>query len=598
MAAINSVLFLAIISLISPKLVVLPPQPWEEGGWTVILKMDDYMVGIAQPEELDRLKIPYEIIDSDPQLHTYYLVRSERDGLSSYGTVVYSRDGDCILRVYPGAEPKLWESGLPLKRLMPHPVPRTTRRESLRGFSPDTLIREMVAKVDSLRYLDRLRRLQDFRTRFSLTDSCRAAAVYLWSVYDSFGLDPRFQEFREGFAPNVLGTKRGAVEPERSVIVCGHFDAISEDPWRLAPGADDNGSGTCALLEAAQVLKDYDLKRTVKFLSFSGEEQGLLGSQAYVDSVAGEEIVGVINLDMIGYADMTPEDLDLIGNPPSKWLVDSFASCVERYLPELETYRLISSHFQYSDHASFWDAGYSALCGIEDYIVRNPYYHRTGDTIGAGFNSLRFATLATKGMIATLAALAHPMLIPPRPTELLAHAPSPTRVELRWQDNSASEVSFELERKFGEDWVHLASIPKETTHYTDTTVLPGHEYRYRVQAKGRFGASEYSDEAAVTTPTYIAESTPETPSSLTLEIEPNPCRGEVRCRYLLPIGCNPEFTLYDAAGRRVGSFQPGHQSSGRHLLNWPQLKEVLPGVYFLVLRTELEVKVVKLVKLP
>lgn len=209
---------------------------------------------------------------------------------------------------------------------------------------------------------------------------------------------------------NVAGTKIGITNPEEIYIICGHFDATSENPYLDAPGADDNASGTAAVLEAARVLNPYPFGATIKFIGFSGEEQGLLGSAAYAESAAvhGLDIRGVINLDMIGYLDDPNFDFNVVSNNESETLADLLVSACTTYT-SLTPYKIIDPGAVYSDHASFWAFGYKALEGIErDGTQWNPYYHTTGDTLGAGLNSIPFATEVIKASIACLAGLARP----------------------------------------------------------------------------------------------------------------------------------------------------------------------------------------------
>lgn len=206
---------------------------------------------------------------------------------------------------------------------------------------------------------------------------------------------------------NVIATKPGTVSDDQ-VVICGHYDSISEDPYNLAPGADDNASGTAAVLEAARVMAPYPYERTIKFICFSGEERGPYGSGAYVDSVkqAGDVIIGTINLDMIGYVDAAPESVDVIGNTASEWLADLTVDCGNVYVPGLPSLKTIDDTRMTSDHASFWLAGYSALELIEDSPPVYPHYHTTTDTLGNLTQS--FATDVVKLAVATVAELAVP----------------------------------------------------------------------------------------------------------------------------------------------------------------------------------------------
>ena len=83
--------------------------------------------------------------------------------------------------------------------------------------------------------------------------------------------------------------------------------------YDVAPGADDNASGTAAVLEAARVLSQYRFKHTLRFVTFAAEEQGLIGSYYYVAEArsAGTPIGGAINLDMIAWDSDDDDAMDI-----------------------------------------------------------------------------------------------------------------------------------------------------------------------------------------------------------------------------------------------------------------------------------------------
>ncbi|MES2748169.1 MAG: M28 family peptidase [Bacteroidota bacterium] len=98
---------------------------------------------------------------------------------------------------------------------------------------------------------------------------------------------------------NLILTKVGTVYPNTYVIVCGHYDSIT------GTGTNDNGSGTVAILEIARLLQNIPTEYSIKFINFSGEEDGLRGSQHYVTSVVNSttpkmDIRVVFNLDEVG----------------------------------------------------------------------------------------------------------------------------------------------------------------------------------------------------------------------------------------------------------------------------------------------------------
>jgi Iap family predicted aminopeptidase len=102
-------------------------------------------------------------------------------------------------------------------------------------------------------------------------------------------------------ARNVTATLRGSKLPREKIIIGGHLDS-----WDLATGAIDNGIGSFTVLEIARVFKALQLKpkRTIEFVLFMGEEQGLLGSKAYINKMIADKSIRqtryMINLDMAG----------------------------------------------------------------------------------------------------------------------------------------------------------------------------------------------------------------------------------------------------------------------------------------------------------
>ncbi|RMF61400.1 MAG: M20/M25/M40 family metallo-hydrolase [Calditrichaeota bacterium] len=209
---------------------------------------------------------------------------------------------------------------------------------------------------------------------------------------------------------NVVATKLGTMYPDQYYIICAHYDDTSNDPMHRAPGADDNGSGTSAVIEAARVLKDYQFNYTIKFVLFAGEEQGLLGSEAYVaDAQAnGDQILGALNMDMIAYDGNNDGSMEIhAGNLAGSQQIGSLmvSNASDWNLPITVEYKTSNSSGA-SDHASFWGAGYPAVLIIEDFSDFTPYYHTTNDrliTLNPGyFKSLAQLTIGSLAMLAEL----------------------------------------------------------------------------------------------------------------------------------------------------------------------------------------------------
>lgn len=139
---------------------------------------------------------------------------------------------------------------------------------------------------------------------------------------------------------NVIGVKRGTRTPNEFVVVGGHRDTV-----HVSPGANDNASGTAAVLEAARLLASTPTARTVHFVGFGAEELGLIGSRFYAQNPPGR-IVGMINMDMVGRGPMQ------VGNSNEEMsLVELGEQVAQRLGIRVSRFRL--GRQSGSDHASF-----------------------------------------------------------------------------------------------------------------------------------------------------------------------------------------------------------------------------------------------------
>jgi hypothetical protein len=196
---------------------------------------------------------------------------------------------------------------------------------------------------------------------------------------------------------NLVLTLPGSASPDELVILSAHLDSISDDdPDQLAPGAEDNASGAAALLEAARLLREQRFARTLQIVWFTGEEQGMLGSHAFVRNLsAPDNVVGVVNLDMFGFDTDGDRCFELHTGelPESQVIAQCFASSIDAYGLDLPRYDLlIEDAINQSDHGQFWDAGIGAVEVLEDMEDQelpggcpasdpNPQYHTPDDTV-------------------------------------------------------------------------------------------------------------------------------------------------------------------------------------------------------------------------
>lgn len=212
---------------------------------------------------------------------------------------------------------------------------------------------------------------------------------------------------------NVVGTIDGQCYPGRQFLITGHYDDISEDPFNWAPGADDNASSVVSLISAASILREYALVNTVKFVAFAGEEQGLLGSAAYAEEAydRGDTILGVLNCDMIAYDGNGDGVMEVHSGLPSEnqALADILIGAISDYGLNLIPQKITEGASSSSDHASFWDYGFPAILGHEDYQDRNPHIHSTRDRASA-FDSAYYLDFVKAG-VAGISILADPFLL-------------------------------------------------------------------------------------------------------------------------------------------------------------------------------------------
>jgi subtilisin-like proprotein convertase family protein len=203
------------------------------------------------------------------------------------------------------------------------------------------------------------------------------AAQFILERFQSYGLQARYMDYRTN-GTNVLATKLGTRYPNRQYIICAHYDDMPSGP--LAPGADDNGSGTCAVIEAARLIAPFNFDYTIIFIAFDEEELGLIGSHAYADSAynRGDSILGVINLDMITWDGNNDYLFSIYSNSNSVTFSNYVKDVFNIYQPVVVP-SVIVQNMSGSDHYYFWQRGYKALCGIENTSDFNPYYHTVND---------------------------------------------------------------------------------------------------------------------------------------------------------------------------------------------------------------------------
>jgi hypothetical protein len=289
------------------------------------------------------------------------------------------------------------------------------------GTAVNPVIRGLTREVSQVAVTGVISDLQRFGTRYAFApeDKLDQVRAYVRQGLAASGLSVDLQPFiiDSTTQDNIEGTLPGWGPGEEVVyLITAHYDSTAHgNPQLAAPGADDNGSGTAAVLEAARLLSRYRFHHTLRFVAFAAEEQGLLGSAHYASAArqAQAQIAGVLNVDMVAWDGNHDAALDVHAGDRSpagsQALAAAFVQAVAAYGIPLVPQTITVGAEEGSDHASFWARGYPAVLLIEDEDDFNPYYHSTGDTLDK--LDLPYATHVVQASVATLAELAE--IIPP-----------------------------------------------------------------------------------------------------------------------------------------------------------------------------------------
>ncbi len=246
--------------------------------------------------------------------------------------------------------------------------------------------------------------LFDFDSKFVTQPGNKRAAAYLFDTYESFGYEPEYQPFEyrirngpTGPTANVVATLKGTINPELIYVVSSHYDSVV-----VGPGADDDTSGTAALLDAARILAGHPQPATIIFASFTGEEAGLLGSREFVRRAVADKlnVVGALNNDMIGWAnDARLDDTIRYSNAGIRDVQHAAAM----QFSNLITYDAL--YYKSTDAAAYYEAYGDIVGGIGSYpVLGNPHYHQSHDLL-EGINHQLIAEVS-KTTAATLMLLA------------------------------------------------------------------------------------------------------------------------------------------------------------------------------------------------
>jgi len=279
----------------------------------------------------------------------------------------------------------------------------TKQMSAVMRISPD--LPQMFVQVNETRLRSYVQIIQEVGPHPTGSLAIDALGGYLFSEFTAMNISVKYNPWHEKqkSGKNIVATLPGIHSASTTVLICAHYDSLA-----ISPGAEDDGSGVAAVLMIADIMRHYSFNTTVKFILFSGEEQGLLGSRSYAKnaSATNDNIIGVLALDKIGYAVTSEEgnSLQHHANPASAWMVNISQSVACRYPNEIELTVLSLPEDPDSDHLSFVEQGYAGSDFVRN--ATNPYYHTSEDIADhMNFSYLTKVCKLTLGTIASMACL-------------------------------------------------------------------------------------------------------------------------------------------------------------------------------------------------
>lgn len=248
------------------------------------------------------------------------------------------------------------------------------------------------------------------------------AAEYIAKKFQEAGFTvSHVPEGRPG-TRNVVGFKKGTDLSHETVLFGAHFDSVNyKTPGVDAPGVDDNGSGSASLLALSNALKDHSPRRSIALVAFNSEEEGLLGSKAFVESVIKkkehpelENIKAALIADEVAFPGRKQyknqaifETVGSVNGVQS--LVDTFAHSVQDSDGAVSGFKVNYDGFG-SDHMEFLNVGVPAMLLIErdDEWHAAKVGHSSLDTFKDGDLSMDYGARMTRLGLRSLAKLANP----------------------------------------------------------------------------------------------------------------------------------------------------------------------------------------------
>ncbi|EMQ94397.1 Aminopeptidase Y (Arg, Lys, Leu preference) [Xanthomarina gelatinilytica] len=249
----------------------------------------------------------------------------------------------------------------------------------------DPYFGNLVDNVSATNIVNNLTAFQNFGVKEVGTQALTNAENWITTHYTNLGysnIELQSFTYSSGTSNNIIVTKTGTTYPNTFLIIDGHYDTIN------GPGTNDNGSGTVLIMELARLLATVPTEYSIKFIHFSGEEDGLVGSNYYVNNTVipqNLDIKLVLNIDEVGgvngmtnntiVCERDQSNTPSTNNAASNTATNQLATCIELY-SNLNTE---ISYAYASDYIPFEDNN-EIITGLYEYN-ETPYAHGPNDVL-------------------------------------------------------------------------------------------------------------------------------------------------------------------------------------------------------------------------
>ncbi len=365
----------------------------------------------------------------------------------------------------------------------------------------DPRIQKAVGEISEANIGAAMKKLESFGSRNPHMPGSEAARAWIFEQFKSYSprLEVRLEKqavpkggrfVRDLEIVNVVAVLPGKSEQERQVLVAGHYDSLAvvrkneTTDWeataveRVAPGVSDDASGTAVTLELARVLSRYEWEKTLVFVAFDAEEEGLIGSKRYAEEAkkSGLAIDGVLNNDIVGN-DVGGDGRKVSArvyvfseepaDSPSRSLARYVKETAERYYPAMSV-DLVYREDRFArggDQSSFQSAGFPAVrLTTEAENYRNQ--HSDGDSFenaspsyAAGVARVNCAAAASLALAPAAPEVTREATTGPmkgRRVPMLGRGKSGYDAELKWTDVKApgpvAGYVIEMRQTTAPDW--------------------------------------------------------------------------------------------------------------------------------------------------